>query len=243
METPTGNPGSVQAVGDAAARAVTPDDRTAAILAKHQRKEKLTPSEGGILGQFKKKLKSALGGAPSPVAAPVRPVGSPATVPVQASAGSLPAVPPSPDLVRGTVRSLIESCNEIGKRKLVRAAQAARATPETIDSFRGKVVFGENRATLIANTSPEAFEAMGITDGKALALSVFWGNIGLGALDLWQALDELKALTERNEAANKKSAAPQPAATPAAPTPSPMKDVKFDHVPVTANVGLSSPAK
>lgn len=246
METPTGNPGSVQAVAEAASRAVTPDERTAAILAKHQRREKLTPSEGGILGQFKKKLKGALGGAPAPVAPSVSPVASPAVVPVQASAGSLPVVPPSPDLVRGTVKSVLDSCNEIGKRAIVRAAQAARANPETLDAFRGKMVFGENRSTLIVNTAPDAFRAMGIGDGEAFALSIFWGNIGLGALDFWQAIDELKALTERNEAANKKrdAANAQAVTQPGTPTPGPSpSDEKPRRYPVTANVDLSSPAK
>lgn len=204
METPTVNPPSIPPAGNPAATSVTPDERTASILARHQRGEKLTPSEGGVLGQFKKKLKAALGGAPVPSDPPARPVSPSPVVPVSPSPGSLPSVPPSPGLVRGTVKSLVESANEIAKRKLMRTAQSARANQQTLDALRGKEVIGEDRRTLIVNTSPEAFEAMGITDGKAVALAAFWGTLGLCGLDFWQALDELKELTRRNEAAVRK---------------------------------------
>lgn len=69
---------------------------------------------------------------------------------------------------------------------------------------------------MITSTAPQAFEAMGITNGKAFALSVFWGNIGLGGLDLWLAIDELNNMA-KPAPQSKPTPAPQPAPAPTAP--------------------------
>lgn len=68
---------------------------------------------------------------------------------------------------------------------------------------------------MITGTAPQAFAAMGITDGNAFALSVFWGNIGLGACDLWLAIDELNGMTK--QPAPQSPPPPAPTAPPTAP--------------------------
>ena len=194
---PAGNSGGAGSFEQAAAAAVVGDPVTAEILRKHQAGQKLTPREGGLLGVLKKKLKGA-GARPANPFAPAPAPGSaaPAATPPAPGEG-VPPTPPDPDLVRRTTASIIDSINEIGARKLVSAAKAVKANPETVGRMARAQVYGENRRTLIVNTSPEAAAAMGITDGKYFALAVFWGNVGLGALDFWQAIDELKQIEDR----------------------------------------------
>lgn len=191
---------SAGAATSATAAAVTPDAQTAAILAKHQAGGKLTPSEGGLLGAFKKKLKAVTGGAASATPQTARPVVASPAATAQAPGPVLAAVPPDPDLVKRTTASVLDSINQIGSRKIVTAAKAVKADNETLARVAGAKVYGEDRKTLIVNTSPEAFAAMGIENGKVFALSVFFGNLALGALDFWQAVDELKDIERRNQA-------------------------------------------
>ena len=215
MESPTQTPLRPVPAGNPADYSFEPDPAMQAILAKKASGAKLTSSEGGLLGQFKKKLKSAFGsdaaGTPSPAAASSAPVGASPVSPTHAPTACFPAVPPDSELVRRVTGSLLEGVNKIGSRKLTSAARVRGADGETLLRFERAKVFDEDRKTLIMQTAPEAFEAMGVTNGKAFALSVFWGNIGLGACDFWLAIDELNRM-------EKKEAKPKPT-TPAPTTP------------------------
>ena len=224
MVTPEKNPQGVSPAGNPADYSFEPDAAMQAIISKRESGAKLTPSEGGKLGQWFKRVKNQFGGP----AAGTKDAGSPASAPVVASAtpatdaplDGLPPVPPDADLVRRVTQSLLEGVNNIGHRKLSAAARARGANGETLRRCESAKVFGEDRKTLIVQTAPEAFEAMGITNGKAFALSVFWGNIGLGACDFWLAIDELNNMAKPAATAPAPQSAPTtPAATPGHITP------------------------
>lgn len=201
METTTTTPVNPLAPRVATNYTLEPDATMRAILEKKASGAKLTPSEGGLMGAFKKKLKATFGGVAagteSPGVASSAAVASPANNAADAPGDGFPAVPPDSDLVRRTVESLLEGFNGIGNRKLLAAARARGSDDETLRRYQSAKVFGDNRKSLIVSTSPQAFEAMGITNGKAFALSVFWGNIGLGACDFWMAIDELNNMAKR----------------------------------------------
>lgn len=222
MVTPTTTPQGPAPAGSPAAYTFEPDAEMAAIIAKREAGAKLTPSEGGKLGQWLKKAGKTVGAAAAGIKNAIAPatdsVPTPPVSPTPPPDSGLPSVPPDADLVRGVVRSLLESANDLSARKLSAAARARGADGETLRRMQGAKVFGEARTAMITGTAPQAFAAMGITDGNAFALSVFWGNIALGGCDLWLAIDELNNMAK--PAPQPKPTTPPPPATNA-PTPAP----------------------
>ena len=215
--------------GGAPAQAVTPDDQTAAILAKHSAGVQLTSSEGGKLGAWKKKLKSILPGASVPPVArpPVVPAAGPLAVDgggqVAPPADGLDVVPFDPLVAQRTAAAILRRADAISVRYLERAATEAGATGATLERFRAAGSLPPDDRALICELAPDAMRELGL-DPRSSPLVTISAVLGLHVTNLWLAIDELKKMRAPAPPP------PKPAATvPPTPTPG------LSHSPASAD--------
>lgn len=221
METPTSIPpvpGSQPDSGEpsrAAAATITPDPVTAEILRKHEAGAKLTPSEGGKLGAFKRKLKSVVGlGAAEPVrqnpfaasggGAPVGGVAS-----AQASAGGLAPVPVDGGVARRCASAIINRLSSTEKRFLTRKARAVGVDGNALADLTAKAGFDSDDTALISDLAPDVCAELGI-DPRRSALFTVGTVLSIHGLSLLATVMELNEMAERNQ--RREAAAAQAAA-------------------------------
>lgn len=184
----------------AAANAVAPDALTAAILAKHSAGEKLSPSEWGTFGAWKKKLSSVFGGKGDAAGGLVKPgpaaghAPGVATVAAgQASADGVDAVPIDAGLVRRTTDTILTRFESIARKAVTNAAREANAPSEQIDRFDRAVSLPKDHRALMVDLAPDVAASMGLNP-RHYPLGIFLGTFGLWATDIWLVVQEVKAL-------------------------------------------------
>lgn len=169
---------------------------------KHASGAKLTSSEGGKLGAFKRKLKSALGvGAPervepnpfSPAAVRIPVAG---VAPGQASPVGLPPVPIDPGIASRTALALLGRCDSVTTRWITREARSAGIDGNTLADFAGKASLSGDDRRLIADLSPDICAELGI-DPRKFPIFVAAGILGAHATSLALAVMELRELKEK----------------------------------------------
>ncbi len=197
-----GSPANPPPPQPAAAIAGTPDPVTAEILRKHESGAKLTSSEGGKLGAFKRKLKSALGVGPaerpepnpfSPAAVRIPVAG---VAPGQASPGGLPPVPVDPGIASRTALSLLNRCDAVTTRWITREARRAGVEGNTLADFSGKASLSGDDKRLMADLAPDICAELGI-DPRKFPLFVAAGILGAHATSLALAVMELREMKEK----------------------------------------------
>lgn len=211
--------------GGAPAHAVTPDETTAAILAKHTAGVQLTSSEGGKLGAWKKKLKSLLPGASVPPVAKsaVVPATGPLAVggggPAAAPADGLDVIPFDPLVAQRTAAAILRRADAITVRYLERAATEAGATGATLERFRAAGSLPPDDRALICDLAPDAMRELGL-DPRSSPLFTISAVLGLHVTNLWLAIDELKKMRAPAPPPPPppKPAVPATTTTPPAPT-------------------------
>lgn len=214
LETSAPTGGDSQSFESAAATAVTPDAETAAILAKHQRGEKLTPREGGKLGWLKKQLKAVATRAENPFAEKSTAAVSPATVSDQTPAAGFPAVAPDPGFVQRTTLAVLNRTDAVTVRWIEREARAAGASGDLLDKFRASASLSLDDKKIISDISPDLLAAFGV-DPKNYPLTVALSIVGLHATSLLMAVNELKAMRAERGVSGPQSATPGASPTPA----------------------------
>ena len=201
----------------AASAAVAPDAVTAALLAKHSAGEKLTPTEYGKLGAFKKWLKNfgrKEGPGPGPAQPGPAPGHAPGVAPVapaQASDGGLPPVPIDAGLVQRTTGAILTRLESIARRYVGNAAREAGATGEILARCDRAAALPKDDRALMVDLSPEVFTSLGI-DPRHYPVAVFFGVLGLWSTDLWLVVQDLRAMKEKKPEVSK----PEPTILPIA---------------------------
>ena len=187
----------------AAAAAVSPDPVTADILRRHAAGQKLTPSEGGKLGAFKRKLKSALGvGAPERVepnpfsASAVRiPVASVASA--ETSLGGLPPVPVDAGFARRTALVTLNKFDAVTSAWITREARSANITGNTLADLTSKASLAGDDKNLIADLAPDICAELGV-DPRKSPLIVAGAVLAAHGASLLMAVMEIREMKEKD---------------------------------------------
>lgn len=212
METiePTSQPATLSGVVSnpptpqhAAATAISPDPVTADILRRHAAGQKLTPSEGGKLGAFKRKLKSALGVgsperpepnpfSPSAVRIPVASVAS-----VETSIGGLPPVPVDAGFARRTAIVTLNKLDGVASAWLTREARAANITGNALADLTSKASLANDDKQLIGDLAPDICAELGI-DPRKSPLLVAGAVLAAHGASLLMAVMEIREMKEKD---------------------------------------------
>ncbi len=187
----------------AAARSVTPDAVTADILRRHAAGQKLTPSEGGKLGAFKRKLKSALG-----VGSPERPEPNPFSAsavripvahvaPPEASHGGLPLVPVDAGFARRTAIVTLNKLDGVAAAWITREARAANITGNDLSNLTSKASLANDDKQLIGDLAPDICAELGI-DPRKSPLIVAGAVLAAHGASLFMAVMEIREMKEKD---------------------------------------------
>lgn len=225
METPqsTGESRAPDRSGVASAPtgAITPDPVTAEIIRKHTAGQKLTPSEGGKLGAFRRKLKSVVGlgaaesAGQNPFAATAGGASLGGVAAVEATAGGLPAVPVDDGIARRAVVATLTKISIVEKRWLTREARAVGLGGNALADLVGAAGFTADDTQLIGDLAPDICAELGL-DPRQSPLLVAGAILAAHGCSLLMAVTQLRELKEQEA---RRAAAAKPTEAPNAPRP------------------------
>ncbi len=174
--------------------------------------EKLTPSEGGKLGAWKRKLKSAVG-----LGAPERPEPNPfspsavripvaAVAPPEASAGGLPAVPVDSGFARRTAIVTLNKIDGVTTRWITREARAAGIEGNALADLTSKASLANDDKQLIGDLAPDICAELGV-DPRKSPLIVAGAVLAAHSASLLMAVMEIRDLKEKEAKRERERAA------------------------------------
>ncbi len=174
------------APGSEAAAAVSPDEITAGLLAKHGAGEKLSQSEYGKLGAWKARLKSVFSDKTEPA--------GPSSHLAQTPEPGPGAEDLDPALIRRTTAAVLSTCDGIARSWIVAEARKAGADDATAQTFDAAARLQAGPRDLMIQTSPEVAAALGL-DAGTYPIAAFVTGLGIWSGSILVAVNRLREMT------------------------------------------------